>query len=81
MVISPNPSVAQTRVAFPDSVHGWMDVEVFDMAGKSASRRTIVVKEGEAGFLLDVQDLAPSVYLVRVTSPDFSASERLFIQR
>jgi hypothetical protein len=79
--ISPNPVVsgfATLRYSLPKA--GPMRLLVFDVAGRSVLSQSLLA--GRKGAVsLDLRHLSAGVYLVRTTTDDFSATQKLVVQR
>ncbi len=66
VVISPNPTNGSAQIRFADPVQAGVHVEIFDELGRSL-RSDIPAAEGS--YILDVnlQDLPPATYMLRIT--------------
>ena len=80
--VSPNPAAGRVRVAYAVPEGGAVRLDVFDVRGRRVLGRS--VQAGGAGrqtATLDVGDLGPGVYVVRVTAGGATAESRLTVAR
>ncbi len=81
MAVAPNPiasGFATLRYSLPKS--GPVTVNVFDVAGRSVQRQTLVATRTGATSI-DMRKLANGVYLVRLDADGFTQSQKLVVQR
>ncbi|MEO0081616.1 MAG: T9SS type A sorting domain-containing protein, partial [candidate division WOR-3 bacterium] len=79
--VAPNPLVsgwAMVRYSLPKA--GPVTVTVFDVAGRSVQRQTLVANKAGA-VALDLRKLVSGVYLVRLDASDLSQTQKLVVQR
>ncbi len=79
--VGPSPTVAgyaTLRYSLPSS--GPASVRVYDVTGRGVLTRSLVA--GRTGTVsLDLRELSAGVYLVKLTSADFTASQKLVVER
>jgi hypothetical protein len=79
VTVTPNPlsgGRAQVRFALPQA--GPLTLSVFDIAGRTVERQTVLA--GRSGSAtLDLRSLSAGVYLVKVESGDFTDSRKLVV--
>lgn len=76
--IYPNPASTSVRLALPNSGEA-VNLSLFDLSGQ-VQRSERVLATGQE-LVMDVQDLAAGLYLVRMESGDRVETRRLVIQR
>ena len=80
--VSPNPGAGRVRLAYTVPEGGAVRLEVFDVRGRRVLERTARAPgAGRYDAALDVGDLVPGVYLVRVTSGGAAAEGRFTVAR
>jgi hypothetical protein len=79
ITVTPNPlngGKAQVRFALPQA--GPLTLSVFDIAGRTVERQTVLA--GRSGSAtLDLRSLSAGVYLVKLESGDFTDSRKLVV--
>ncbi|MEO0082131.1 MAG: T9SS type A sorting domain-containing protein, partial [candidate division WOR-3 bacterium] len=81
LAISPNPlatGFATLRYSLPKA--GPVTVTVFDVAGRSVQRQTLVANNAGA-VALDLRKVASGIYLVRLDASGYSQTQKLVVQR
>ena len=59
-----------------------VSVDIYDLAGKRVSARTIVVSDGLVNTSIDINgELANGLYMVNITAGEKTYNERLVIQK
>ncbi|MEO0082275.1 MAG: T9SS type A sorting domain-containing protein, partial [candidate division WOR-3 bacterium] len=79
--VSPNPLAggwAMVRYSLPKA--GPVTVTVFDVAGRSVQRQTLVANKAGA-VALDLRKVASGIYLVRLDASGYSQTQKLVVQR
>jgi len=78
----PNPFLGTTRISYSVPVPGRVLVQVFDVAGRSvATLADGTVTAGRHETTWNPRGLAGGVYLVKLTQPDGTATEKLLLAR
>lgn len=77
----PNPAEHRVTVTALLPTTGTVRVQVVDLLGREVSRTTAEVRGGAFRQELDLADLAPGVYLVRLTAPDGTTATRRLVRR
>ncbi len=76
----PNPAKDHVMVAFGE-VRGKVTVDVLDVTGRIVTSRDSDARASREGLMqLDVNDLAPGEYLVRIMHQDGTSSHRVVVQ-
>jgi parallel beta-helix repeat protein len=68
MIAYPNPFTSVLTVSVTGATEGENSAELYDLSGRLVLSRTIHLNSGVDHFLLDVNELPPSVYLLKVNS-------------
>ena len=80
--VAPNPSAGRVRVVYAVPEGGAVRLEVFDVRGRRVLERSEqAAGAGRYTATLDVGDLGPGVYLVRVTADGAAAEVRFTVAR
>ncbi|HDR00173.1 MAG TPA: T9SS type A sorting domain-containing protein [candidate division WOR-3 bacterium] len=83
--LGPNPLVGgfATLRFEGDRVPGWSGgrVSVYDVSGRNALSQVLVIGKCELGIPLDLRQVPAGVYLVKVEAGDFTATQKLVVQK
>lgn len=79
-MIYPNPSDGQFDLYLPEYVPDCAEVECFAMNGKRILFRHIYLSEEQACVHLDLEDIAPGLYLIKLTTKTGCYTDRLIIR-
>ena len=80
--VSPNPAAGRIRLAYAVPEGGAVRLEVFDVRGRRVMEQSAQAPgAGRYDAALDVGDLVPGVYLVRVTAGGAAAEGRFTVAR
>ena len=80
--VSPNPAAGRVRLAYAVPEGGAVRLEVFDVRGRRVLEQSVRAPgAGRYDAALDVGDLVPGVYLVRVTAGGAAAEGRFTVAR
>ena len=80
--VSPNPlagGFAVLRYSLPQA--GTARLNVYDVTGQAVLSRVLSEDGGASSVILDLRHLSAGLYLVRLTSDDFSATQKLVVPR
>ena len=78
----PNPSRGEARIAFTLAEAGATTLELYDLSGRKV--RTLWrddAAEGPHDVAVDLCDVAPGVYIYRLTAPNDAAARRLVVAK
>lgn len=74
MSLYPNPTDDVVNVVWDTPIKG--NIHLYDLAGKAVKSKTI--SENQTQYKIDVQDLLPGVYLIRI--PELNLTQKLIVQ-
>lgn len=74
---SPNPATGQATLVFRLPVESATELKVYDLSGRTVLIETCVYSEGTHEFIVD--DLATGVYLIQMTSAEFTATRSFIV--
>jgi len=78
--VSPNPCRQFASLGLGPGFKGNVRAGVFDAAGRNVAHLESSVKPGASAPVLDVRQLPEGVYLVRLTSGGFTATQKLLVR-
>lgn len=78
---SPNPASGTTRVALSVDAPQHVRAELFDALGRRVAVVLDATVDASRDLTVDVQGLAPGVYLLRVSGDTFAASRQITVAR
>lgn len=76
MKIYPNPASNYITVEWPSTWVGSAQLELTELSGRVISR----IHSSQELEHIDVQDLAPGYYLIRVNSPQGQGASRIMVE-
>jgi len=80
IIISPNPCTDVTKLQFRMPVDGNLNINLYDISGQKIKRLLNEVKmPGEYEIEIDVRDLPPGVYFIRMQAGDQVVTEKLVV--
>lgn len=68
--IFPNPFKNELTIEYDSSSEGVASIGIYDLSGKLLLDRTISISQGASSHSLEVNGLAPGIYIARVLMPD-----------
>lgn len=80
--LHPNPSSSLVKLSYELNSNQTTEISIVDLNGKTVLNQSVKDQIiGEHTLDLDVSNLSDGVYVVHITGPNSSASERLIIQK
>lgn len=77
----PNPASDRVSLAFFMAMPGNATLEIFDMQGKSQLHRPLgILPAGEQELQVNLPEMAPGIYFVRLKGKEFTKTRKLMIQ-
>ena len=77
-VIAPNPATEQTILRFSEALNEDLTIEIIDVHGRVL--RTSTMFAGTVNQVLNLRDLAPAMYMVRMRAGDLMDVRRIIVQ-
>jgi hypothetical protein len=79
--VYPNPFNGATRLAYQLARPGWMDIRVFDVAGRQVDQFRTFASSSEGNFGWNAGGLATGVYFVQLTADHRAVRTKLLLLR
>jgi hypothetical protein len=79
--VHPNPATNTITVSVHSAIDNSLAVEVTDITGKTLLAQTSTVTAGGNSIGLNVSELAPGIYMIKVTLADGTVSVQKFVKQ
>lgn len=77
VTVFPNPADKQAVMLVTSPGEQKITWQLVDMSGRPVMSKDIVIRKGDNRITLDIQNLRPGTYLLRVTGPSINALEKI----
>ena len=79
--LHPNPASDKAILTISRPTAQPMNVQLYDVFGKLYYQTKVEMQSAEMQLALNLSDLAPGIYFIRVSAEDFQGVEKLWIER
>ncbi len=78
--INPNPATTITTISFSAPVNSTNQVMITSPAGRSVFKTSVFCADGKVQMQVDVSNITPGLYIVKVSNSQGMSTERLIVQ-